>query len=200
MEESPRWPTYHVGGKDSTFALGVISSTYGSLEFAFNAVFVAVTGITSGFASMLLPKLNNDMRIRLLEEALSASGLSPEAQQHVGHFVEGYKSNVHNRNMLMHSQILPGGATKSILIMTQRNGKTVGCSVTLQALRKVGDDMETFRGYGLALGACINWPKLAHIFGIATPTPPPELLTWPGKPPLPNRLEYTSDPIRMSDL
>jgi hypothetical protein len=194
MDKSSEWPPYYSGPKESTFALGVISSSYGRLESAFHAIFVTATNTTSAFASILLPKINNDVKIALIEQSMQLSVFAADHQEHIAHFLAGYRSMVHNRNVLMHSQIFPGGIGTSILIKTQKDGKTVGCAVTLSELRQIADDMNAFHAYGLALTNCINLPKISHIFGVTNP-PPPELLALPDKPALPNRLDYTSDPI-----
>lgn len=194
MDDAPKWPPYYSGPKDSTFALGVIGSSYGKFEFAVSAMFATVTGTSSTFASILLPRITNETRIALMEQALPLMEFPEPILEHVSHFIAGYSSIVHNRNMLMHSQVFPGGLGMSILIKTQRNGKTVGCGVTLTQLMQIADDMHAFYGYGIALSNCINLPKLAELMG-ATEPPPRELSTLPNKPALPNRLEYTSDPI-----
>ncbi|HVM81917.1 MAG TPA: hypothetical protein VMU06_23045 [Stellaceae bacterium] len=194
MEETSDWPSYHTGPKDSTFVLGVISATYGRLEHAFSAMFVNTTGVTSNFASILLPKISNDVRTALMEETLPLMGFTALIEEHIRHFIARFKTLVHNRNMLMHSQIFPGGATTAVLIKTQRDGKVVGRSVTLAELRQIADDMEAFREYGIAVANHIALPKVARLFD-AKGEPPPDLFALPRKPDLPARLDYTSDPI-----
>jgi hypothetical protein len=194
MDESPTWPPYYSGPKESTFALGVISSSYGRLESAFHAIFVTTTNTTSAFASILLPKINNDVKITLIEQSMQLSVLAADHKEHIAYFIAGYRSIIHNRNMLMHSQMFPGGLSTSVLIKTQKDGRTVGCAVTLAELKQIADDINAYNVYGLAVSNCINLPKLAHVFGVTNPAPP-ELLVLPDKPTRPNRLEYTSDPI-----
>jgi hypothetical protein len=193
-ERPDDWPTYHSAPKEATYALGVIGTAYGRLEFAFGGLFANTLGLAFNFTSMLLPKITNDVRIALIEEALPQSDFDAETQDHIRHFITGFRNLVFNRNMLMHSQIIAGGATASILLRTQRDGSTVGCSVTVTQLRQIADDMEAYRSYGIALGNCVGLPRVMRVFAVGTP-PPPELSRLPGKPALPSRLEYTSDPI-----
>jgi hypothetical protein len=54
--------------------------------------------------------------------------------------------------------------------------------------------MEAFHAYGMSLSNCINLPNFVRVFEMKNP-PPAELLVLPDKPALPNRVEYTSDPI-----
>src|SRR5437016_4380182 len=102
------WPTYHNAPKEATYALGVIGTAYGRLEFAFGGLFANTLGLTFVFTSMLLPKITNDVRIALIEEALPQSDFDPEIQDHIRHFIAGFRSLIFNRNMLMHSQIIAG--------------------------------------------------------------------------------------------
>jgi hypothetical protein len=53
--------------------------------------------------------------------------------------------------MLMHSQILGGGEDVSIFLKSQRDGKIVGCILTISRLRQIADEMEVVRTYGEAL-------------------------------------------------
>jgi hypothetical protein len=193
-EAASNWPSYHSAPRDATFALGVISAGYSRLEFSFGAVFTNVIGIPSTFASILLPKLSNEVSITLIEESMAAMNYSTEVQNGINQFIVAYRSLVFNRNMLMHSQIMAGGATTSVLLKTQKNGQMVGCPVTLDRLRQIADDMEVYRQYGINLANHIGLPRIARVFGIDTPIPE-ELTQLPDQPALPVRLTYTSEPI-----
>lgn len=188
------WPKYHSAPKEMTFALGVISAGYSRLEMSFGAVFANVIGLSSAFASILLPKISNDVRITLIEESIATMDYSPEIRGGIDHFITAYRSLVFNRNMLMHSQIYAGGATTSILLKTQKNGKTVGCPVTLKELRQIADDMEAYREYGIGLSNHISLPRLVAIFGMDGPIPD-AVASSPPAPALPIRLTYSSEPI-----
>ena len=190
--EDKRWPDYHDAPRDATFALGVIGTGYARLEWVFAAVFAATIDLRSAFTWSLLPKINNDVRVKLIEEALPVHGYGPDVEDRIMHFLAAYKSLAFNRNMLMHSHISSGGATTSILFKTQRDGKTVACQVPLAQLREIADQMQAYRVFGRALANHISMHRdgvLLFPEGIA-PFPLPD------KPSLPSRLEYTSDPIR----
>ena len=190
-----RWPPYHDTPKYSTFVLGVIGTQYARLEWAFGAVFATTIDIPSTFALSLIPKIGNDVRVALIEEAMPGKRYSLEIQDRIECFLEGYKSLAFNRNLLMHSQIMFGGATTSILMRTQRDGKTVGCQLTIPELRRIADDMEAFRTFGMTLANHISFSRDGILLSI-TDRPVDGLFPLPDKPPLPSRLEYTGGPIQ----
>lgn len=193
-KKADHWPEYHTAPKEATFALGVIGAGYSRLEFAFAHVFTVTIGLTSTFTSILLPKISNDIRVALIEDALPQMGYSSEIEAAVHHFIAAYKSLAFNRNMIMHSQIFPGGATTSILLKSQRDGKIVACAVTMTRLRQIADEMENYRNYGEQLANHIALPRIAERFAIENGAPL-GLFPLPDRPALPSRLEYTSDPI-----
>jgi hypothetical protein len=190
-----RWPIYHDAPPEATFALGVISAGYGRLEFAFGLFFATAIGVSGTFTSILFPKINNDVRIALIEEAVSRMIYTQEILDSIGYFIKGYRTLVFNRNMLMHSQIYSmGSADVSILLKTQRDGRKVGCRVKVTDLRRIADDMEAFRNYGEGVANHIRAPRLAE--RIAIEGYKLGIFPLPDKSELPNRLEYTSIQIQ----
>jgi hypothetical protein len=191
-EQPPSWPTYHNAPPDATFALGVISATYPKLETAFEQVFTAVTDVNIAFTTSLIPKIGNDVRIKLVEEALSVKSFLPHIEDAIRYFLKAYASLAFNRNMLMHSQILGGGEDVSIFLKSQRDGKIVGCILTVSRLRQIADEMEVVRTYGEALSNHIRAPRLNK--GFADAGLPQQLWPLPDKPVQPIRLEYSATP------
>jgi hypothetical protein len=193
-QKDDRWPPYHDMPKYSTFVLGVIGTQYARLEWAFAAVFATTIEVSSEFTSSLLPKIGNDIQVALIQEAVPGKRLGPEIEGCIEHFLTAYKSLAFNRNMLIHSQIMFGGATTTILMKTQRDGKTVGCQLTIPELRQIADDMEVYRVFGMGLANHISFSR--HGVLLSTDAAPVGgLFPLPDKPPQPGRLEYTSDPI-----
>jgi hypothetical protein len=190
--DAEEWPEYHKAPHDATFALGVISATYPKLEIAFEQVFTAATDINMAFTASLIPKIGNDVRKKLMEEWLSNVALPAQIDDAIRYFLKSYDDLAFNRNMLMHSQILPAERDPSIFVKAQRDGKFVGCVLTVTRLREIADEMEAIRNYGEALANHIRAPRLRKNFtdaGLAL-----ELWPLPDKPPPPVRLEYSPTP------
>ena len=170
------------------FALGVVGVKYAQLEFALSAMFSTVTGIERDMASLLLPRIRNNVRLNLMRERLPDHNWPTEASERVQHFIDGFNVCANNRNLLMHSNIFTMSQDAIILYKTSNSGKTVGktvsCNPTLAEVRQVGDDMHTFFGYGLSLSNSIN-------FNLIPPKLLPLPVPWPDKPPLPRNLSYT---------
>jgi hypothetical protein len=188
----PEWPEYHKGSRDATFALGVISATFPKLETAFEQVFTAAVGVDMAFTASLIPKIGNDVRVKLVREWLSIHTFPANIDDAIRHFLTGYATLASNRGLLMHSQMLPGGEEFSILLKTQRDGNIVGCVLSIAGLRQIADEMEAFRNYGEALANHMHAPRLTKAFGDAGL--PLQLWPLPDKPVQPILLEYSATP------
>lgn len=185
-EERP-WPTYDVGPLESILAIGVISVNYGGLETAFEYVFGNIVGTDLLATSSVFNKLSNDERAKTISEILPQRELSDELTERVSHFTDGVQILAFNRGLIMHSTIGASGPTQDIFLKTQRNGKTVGCGITLGELRTIADTMRDFRIFGRALASCIV-DELGN-------RPASWRSPLPDKPPIPPRLRYTDEEI-----
>jgi hypothetical protein len=190
MADSPAWPPYPVGPKDSVFALGVISANYAQLEFAVYAMFSTIMGLTSEVSSRIMYKIGPKMRDKLLREILPSREWPAEVSDLAQHFIEAHKICYENRNKLMHSNLHSMSRDAIILAKTGRDGKTTLANPLLSELQRVADDMKTYFDFGLHLSNMIN----LEILGLTGQAGDRWYESWPGKPPLPIPLEYTSDP------
>jgi hypothetical protein len=189
MEKSQHdnWPQYQIGPRESIFALGVVGVKYAQLEFALSGIFATTLGISMSLGSIMMPKMTNNIRLRLLRERLPNCLWSHEVQDMVSHFIQAFEICAENRNLLMHSNIASMSQDAIILYKTTREGKTVLCNPELSELRHVADELELYFNYGLALSNAIN-------LNLGDPTFASGRLPWPDKPPLPRKLEYKSQP------
>jgi hypothetical protein len=89
--EAPAWPSYEIGPHDSVFALGVASVNYVKLEFALGGVSANVIGLTNELTWALLPKIGNDVRVALLEQALCGRDWPHDRKELISHFIEAFK-------------------------------------------------------------------------------------------------------------
>lgn len=181
------WPSYPIGPRDSVFALGVVSVNYTSLEFALGSVFANVIGLTDDFTRALLPKIGNEDRITLLRQALCGRDWPADLKEHITHFVDGFKILAENRNQLMHSDVTAVTEERIALYKSnRRDGKTILTLINLADLRQVADDMMAYYDYSLIISNVIT--LLSYPGGWLSPDP---LLI---KPPLPRKLDYSSQP------
>jgi hypothetical protein len=103
--------------------------------------------------------------------------------------MDAFKILADNRNLLDHSNIFAGTATPISLYKYDRDGKTIHTVVTLEELRQVADDMMTYFNYGLSFANVIALDgAVGTIFSS----------TWPSQPPLPQMLNYTTQPLPLS--
>jgi hypothetical protein len=187
---------YQTGPKDSIFALGVISTNYAQLEFAAQGMFMSILGMNATIGHFIFARLGPEMRDAIMRQALPLRGWPQNVEDLAYHFVEAHKICYENRNKLMHSNIMVGSERAILLFKIERSGKTMLANPTLKELRQVADDMNTYFNFGLWLSNMIN----LEILGIKPQAGDPWHNAWPGKPPLPIPLEYTSDPSPIRNL
>jgi hypothetical protein len=118
-----------------------------------------------------------------MREALSVIVWPTPIKEGITHFIDGFEILAENRNLLMHSNLIAGVEDLIALYKSNRRGETILTVIDPAELRQVADDMMAYRLYGLALGNAVALPS-AHR---AATLPPP-------KPPLPRKLEYSSQP------
>jgi hypothetical protein len=184
MADPVEWPPYDIGPHDSIFAIAVASVNYGRLEFAFEHVFAKVLGITSSEARAHLATIRNYERARKeMRDALPNLNWPQDTKDRVIHFIKAFEILAYNRNCLDHSNVFVGDEAPTGLYKSDRKGNTILTNVTLAELRQVADDMRQY---------CVYGSNFSNSIG-----PAGELFTplLPDQPPLPKKLNYTSEPL-----
>src|SRR5271169_3472610 len=189
--DPPAWPSYEIEPRDSVFALGVASVNYVKLEFALGGVFANVIGLTNELTWALLPKIGNEARVSLLEQALCGRDWPHDRKELISHFIEAFTILAENRNPLMHSNLTSGVKDQIALYKSNRACNTILAEVTLEELRRVADDMDTFSTYGMTIANMIG----LEFWGLQTITGNNNTYPWPPKPPLPRKLDYKSGSV-----
>ena len=134
-----------------------------------------------------MPKIGNEDRITLLRQALCGRDWPADLKEHITHFVDGFKILAENRNQLMHSDVTAVTEERIALYKSnRRDGKTILTPINLADLRQVADDMMAYYDYSLIISNVIT--LLSYPGGWLSPDP---LLI---KPPLPRKLDYSSQP------
>jgi hypothetical protein len=199
MVDDPEWPAYPVGPKDSIFALGVVSVNYARLEFAVYGMFTSILGLEPEVGRKLMYKTTPEMRDRLMRETLPTRQWASNVVELAQHFICAHKICYENRNKLAHSSLHAMSPDAIILVKAGRDGKGTLANPMLAEFQKVADDMHIYFEFGLWLSNMISSEILGANSKLSLIRPGDRAYsTWPGKPPLPIPLEYTSDlvPIR----
>src|ERR1700735_1391271 len=108
MAETPEWPSYPVGNRESIFALGVASIKYAELESVFTAIFALATEVPHSSATMIVAKCGAGSCIQLTYQALPPTemiGPPTRALSDIRYFLEAFEQCTENRNLLMHSSM-----------------------------------------------------------------------------------------------
>jgi len=185
------WPTYLDAPKDSLLALGVISLVYNQLEGALNDVFYAACRMSHEQAAILFPKIQNDVRIAMIEHALEWPEWPSSLKSDVLFFLKAFRICATNRHALMHSYAL--GITtlepsRLVLVKPSRRGEELTSSVDLDELRGVADAMHSLIPFGsfAAATASAFWRRRATGEELNI-EPWPQA---PERPPLPIELDW----------
>lgn len=189
------WPTYEVGPKESMLALGVVSANYARLEFALTHMYAVIIGIDSSEATMRISRIiRKNTHLERMRRHLENRPQWPSSVRDLcARFIDGFSLLNDNRNKLMHSNVISSSAEITVLYKTNREGKTELCAVSLAELRQVADDIKAYFDYGLHLGNMISH----NLLGLPYLTGSLIFHQWPDQPPLPVRLEYSSEPIAL---
>jgi hypothetical protein len=156
----PEWPGYPVGSKNTVFAVGVIGLVYNRLEIVLRMVFEAVTEIPQTQARILFAKIQNDVRRSLIEEMIQRRSLDTCLVDRVNAFNKGFKILADNRHAVMHSHSVvyywqvgttSDDATLPLAKFSKTDGKVLSCLASVNDLRRVANEMQTYVNFGVAL-------------------------------------------------
>ena len=190
MEDSPEWPSYTIGPKESLFAIGVASAKFAELESVIEFIFGTVFGIGMNAATLIVAKIGSGTALGLMEKQLPQLEWSDDIKDRVEHFFKGIKICTDNRNQIVHSNLAWTGANqKTVLYKTSKNGNVTASAQTAEQLRACADEINTYCVFGRQLGNAIGNSSTSP------PAFPASAFPLPDKCPLPRPLEFQSDSI-----
>jgi len=187
-----KWPEYLPGWDDHIYAIGMVSLNYGQLEGMFGHLFAITTGMTSIQVDAFFQRLQNDARVKVFNQLLSARADLPDAlKEALVAFVKAYEVCATNRNAIMHSKN-GGRFTREsdstgglVLEKVNRDGVRVCSLCTLADLRRVADEIHAYMIFAAQLisdvRAAVHHGKDDHRgqprSSLDRPTPP-QFLDW----------------------
>jgi hypothetical protein len=186
-----KWPTYEVAPDDSIHALGVVSINYTRFERTHVWMLAAVGNLSEFQATSIIGRLNTIDRGALIERLLQNGQLPNIAVTNVKHYLQAMKILVENRNILIHSNIIRGAGNEPAIYSTKRNGDTSLMQGTLQLIRDVADELNTYFYFGLNVANLIasEYHPHAREEGMLVPR------DWSEPPAIPIRLRDRSTHI-----
>lgn len=195
MTEKPpeRWPKDFPGPDDCVFAIGVAALNYGILESAFRFLFSTVTGMTEAQVSTIFDRIPNNTRQEIVKAMMTQSNLPEPALDAVRHFLTGFKQCADNRHDLMHSRhggrFVRGDSRGMVLHKYYKSGEEAECPVTVQDLRNIADEIESYMIFGMMLASGIQNFMIRRTRATGQSFALSPLY---GKPPPPSRLNWNS--------
>jgi len=166
----PEWPepSYSCEPRDHIYALGAISANYSHLESALRLLFLLYTRLPHQTGLNLFAKLNNELRINIIRDALVESDHPTEIQDGVECFLRAFMTIFNARNILMHAAPMGQATYPSItdpleIPITLEKVSTKSPSgpqiyePSLDSLRKIADSAHAFRVYGSVLYGYVMW-------------------------------------------
>jgi hypothetical protein len=191
MTETPKWPAYETGPRESLHAIGVASTNYVELESVIQFMFGTLFGLRTDPARIVFAKIGFEAATQVMGQWLARLDWPQKAKDDVAYFLAGISVCNENRNYLSHSNLMWGESySTTVAFRTTKQGKILGVGLKLAELRQVADDIHNYTGFGRTLGNAINVHR----------ENPPQLAAfpWPNRPAPPRKLEYQSGPIHLS--
>ena len=192
-----KWDEYRIEHKDHIHALGVIVSTYNSLEFTLFFFFCRYHQIRPPIGQSIFAGLNNYQRVNFTRNKLNESNEDDRSKGWVNHFLSAYDIVTENKNFLVHSSVIINTTEQEHITFgkgskTQPNNWSFA-HMTVDDLRKVAEEIGTLHEFGTAVQAWLEARETGGSFrlqGKAVWTPP-----LPETPPLPDRLKNVPDGV-----
>jgi hypothetical protein len=189
MSETPHWPKYPIGPRDSIFAMGVASVKYAELESILTFMFKTIFYIEINPGNMIASKIGAEACADLIVQELENLPWPENIKELVNHFIKGFRICQLNRNHLMHSDLAWIAIPKTILFKRTKQGSTHTAAPTIEELRQVADDMHVYSEFGRALANHINNstcdppPFPASAFPLPDRPAPPQSMSYSPIPP-----------------
>lgn len=146
-----RWPTYEVAPDDSVYALGVVSINYARFERTHVWMLAAVANMKEDQASIINARTNPSARVEFIRTFMERREWPAEALAAISHYLRAISILNQSRNVLMHSNMIRGTDNRTAFYSMSRQGKTNLFQATLEEIRQVADDLNTYFYFGLNL-------------------------------------------------
>ena len=183
------WPEYDVAPSESVYALGVVSINYAKFERTHVWMLAAVANMKEDHAAVVSARTNASDRVKLINVFLSKREWPNEALTPINHYLKATEILIKNRNVLIHSNIIRG-TTRAAIFSTTRQGTTNRFEATLEEVRQVADDLNTYFYFGLQTANLIA----TEIHHVAREAGMLVFHEWPSLPPMPVHIDPQQRP------
>jgi hypothetical protein len=145
------WPQYEVAQPEIVYALGVVTINYTRFERTHVWMLCAVANMPEAQSAVFNARTNASDRVKIIETFLARRGWPEEAFAAIKHYLKAMDILIKNRNVLIHSNIIRGTNNQAAIYSTTRQGTTNLFQATLEEIRQVADDLNTYFYFGLEL-------------------------------------------------
>jgi hypothetical protein len=146
-----KWPTYEVADDAVVYAIGVVSINYARFERTHTWMTAAVGNMKEAQAALVIARMNASDRTRLIEAFMQRAKWPDEALAAIKHYLKAMELLVKNRNILIHSNVIRGTDNRAAIYSMTRQGTYNRFQATLEEVRQVADDLDTYFYFGLGL-------------------------------------------------
>lgn len=146
-----KWPTYEVAPDDSIHALGVVSINYARFERTNVWMLCALANMPEEQALVFNARTNPSDRVKVLETFLKKRDWPEDALIAIKHYLKAMETLIVNRNILVHANMVRGTEDRAAIYSTSRQGAVSMFQASVQDIRQVADDLNTYFIFGLAL-------------------------------------------------
>ena len=146
-----RWPIYEVAPDDSVYALGIVSINYARFERTHVWMLAAVANMTEAQASIINARTNPSARAEFIRTFMERREWPAEASAAISHYLSAMNILNQSRNVLIHSNMIRGTDNRTAFYSMSHQGTTNLFQATLDEIRQVADDLNTYFYFGLNL-------------------------------------------------
>jgi hypothetical protein len=146
-----KWPQYEVADDETLRALGVVSVNFARWERTHVWMLAAVANLTEANAANFVRRMNNPDRADAISARFKARKWPADAEEAIQRYLDAFKVLVTNRNTLIHANLVRGMNEQVGIFTTNRKGETSMFHSSLEDVRRVADDLQTYFDFGLAL-------------------------------------------------
>jgi hypothetical protein len=180
-----KWPRYEVASEESVNAVGVVSINYARFERTHVWMLAAVANMPEEHAAIISGRTNASDRVKLIETFLNRAKWPDEALTAIKHYLKAMDVLIRSRNVLIHSNMIRGTENRTAIYSITRQGKTNLFQATVEEIRQVADDLNTYFYFGLHLANYIA----TEIHHMARQEGMMVFSQWPDLPPLPIHID-----------
>jgi hypothetical protein len=147
-----KWPYYEVADDQAVYALGVVSINFARFERTNIWMLAALANMKEEHAALFTSRTNPADRASVLDTFFKRRAWPKDVAVAIDRYIRGMRVLNVNRNTLVHGNLVRGpNNTSGIFSLNRNSGEYKMLQASLEQIRQVADDLQSYFEFGLAL-------------------------------------------------